>query len=160
MLGETSADCLRCAADHPKVKALASTPESRSSIWNCRSRDGLGLSDQLVQPLFDHSAVACSAPMPVQDGTFGLTASVSRLGNRIIPCPSFVDFSNWTRHLHSLDPSGARWSRLKRVTEILGLTDNLFILKFHDTHRIRWLRIVSEDEFGHPEIGSANNSPH
>src|SRR5215831_9976094 len=68
--------------------------------------------------------------------------------------------STWTGHLHSLDPLGTRWSRLKRVTEILGLADNLFILKFHDTHRIRWLPIVSEDEFGHPEIGSTNNSPH
>src|SRR6516225_10934004 len=68
--------------------------------------------------------------------------------------------STWTGHLHSLDPLGTRWSRLKRVTEILGLTDNLFIAKFHDTHRIRWLPIVSEDEFGHPEIGSTNNSPH
>jgi aspartyl-tRNA(Asn)/glutamyl-tRNA(Gln) amidotransferase subunit A len=27
-----------------------------------------------------------------------------------------------TRHLHSLKPLGTRWSRLKRVTEILGLT--------------------------------------
>src|SRR5262249_1126685 len=68
--------------------------------------------------------------------------------------------STWTGHLHSLDPLGTRWSRLKRVTEILGLADNLFILKFHDTNRIRWLPIVSEDEFGHPEIGSTNNSPH
>ena len=68
--------------------------------------------------------------------------------------------SIWTGHLHWLDPLGTRWSRLKRVTEILGLADNLFILKFHDTHRIRWLLIVSEDEFGHPEIGSTNNSPH
>jgi hypothetical protein len=68
--------------------------------------------------------------------------------------------STWTGHLHSLDPLGTRWSRLKRVTEILGLTDNLFIPKFHDTHRIRWLPIVSEDEFGHPEIGSTNNSTH
>jgi hypothetical protein len=60
----------------------------------------------------------------------------------------------------TLDPLGTRWSRLKQVTEILGLTDNLFIPKFHDTYRIRWLAIVSEDEFGHPEIGSTNNSPH
>jgi hypothetical protein len=59
-----------------------------------------------------------------------------------------------TRHLHSLSSLGTRWSRLKRVTEILGLTDNLFILKFHDAHRIRWLPIVSEDEFGHPEMAA------
>jgi hypothetical protein len=65
-----------------------------------------------------------------------------------------------TSHLHSLDPLGTRWPRFKRVTEILGLTENVFILKFHDTHRIRWLPIVSEDEFGYPEIGSTNNSPH
>ena len=65
-----------------------------------------------------------------------------------------------TRHLHLLDPLGTRWSRLKRVTEILGLTDNLLILKFHDAHCIRRLPIVSEDEFGHPEIGSTNYSPH
>src|SRR5262249_50862149 len=38
---------------------------------------------------------------------------------------------------HGIPPLGTRWSRLKRVTEILGLADNLFILKFHDTHRIR-----------------------
>jgi hypothetical protein len=67
---------------------------------------------------------------------------------------------NLDRPLHPLDPLGTRRSRLKRVTEILGLTNNLFILKFHDTHRIRWLPVVSEDEFGHPEIGSTNNSPH
>ena len=86
-----------------------------------------------------------------------------QLGNRIISVLDayLLSFaSTWTRHLHSLDPLGTRWSRLKRVTEILGFTDNLFILKFHDAHRIRWLPIVSEDEFGHPEIGSTNNSPH
>src|SRR6476660_1100648 len=85
------------------------------------------------------------------------------IGNRIISVLDafMLSFaSTWTSHLHALDPLGTRWSRLKRVTEILGLTDNLFILKFHDTHRIRWLLIVSEDEFGHPEIGSPNNSPH
>ena len=53
---------------------------------------------------------------------------------------------SWTGHLHSLDPLGTRWSRLKRVTEILGLADNLFILKFHDTHRIRWLPIFGKQE--------------
>jgi hypothetical protein len=68
--------------------------------------------------------------------------------------------STWTGQLHSLDPLGTRWSRRKRVTEVLGLTDNLLIVKFHDTHRIGWLAIVSEDEFGHPEIGSTDNSPH
>jgi hypothetical protein len=80
-----------------------------------------------------------------------------RIGNRIIPVLDayLLSFaSTWTGHLHSLDPLGTRWSRRKRVTEILGLTDNLLILKLHDAHRIRRLPIVSEDEFGHPEIGS------
>src|SRR3981189_992631 len=31
-----------CAADQPNVKAKASTPGPRNSIWNCRSAMGLG----------------------------------------------------------------------------------------------------------------------
>jgi hypothetical protein len=58
-----------------------------------------------------------------------------------------------TARLHSLDPLSAGWSGRKRVAEILGLAHNLFAAEFHDAHRVRWLPIVSEDEFGHPEVG-------
>ena len=40
------------------MNAKASTPGPRNSISNCRSAMGFGLSDQLVQPLFGHCAVA------------------------------------------------------------------------------------------------------
>ena len=46
------------AAPQPKVNAKASTPGSRNSISNCRSAMGFWLSDQLIQPLFRHRAVA------------------------------------------------------------------------------------------------------
>ena len=38
-------------ANHPNVKAYASTPGSRNSISNVSIRNWRGLSDQLIQPL-------------------------------------------------------------------------------------------------------------
>src|ERR1700730_19413285 len=50
--------------------------------------------------------------------------------------------------------------RLKRIAEVLGLAGHLPIFELHDAHRVRRLPVVSEDEFGDPEVASAEDAPH
>src|SRR5471030_2074076 len=53
---------------------------------------------------------------------------------------------------HSLNPLGARRSRLERVAKVLGLAGHLAIQELHDAHRIGRPAIIGEDEFGDPEV--------
>src|SRR5262249_57444478 len=64
------------------------------------------------------------------------------------------------RSPHPLDPLSARRSRLERIAEVLGLASDLPVLQLHDAHRVGRLPIVSEDEFGDPEIAVAQNASH
>src|SRR6202048_1429905 len=72
--------------------------------------------------------------------------------------PAFPGTARLSRH--PLDPLGARRPRLKRIAEVLGLAGHLPIFELHDAHRARRLPVVSKDEFGDPEVGSAEDAPH
>ena len=108
--------------------------------------------------------------MPAQGGTraIGRSYTVRRYLSRVWPLPwsdrqqnyiragrLFVELClNLDRPFTFARPIGNEMVQAETGHRNIGLTNNLFILKFHDTHRMRWLPIVSEDEFGHPEMAA------
>src|SRR5215468_1958087 len=62
--------------------------------------------------------------------------------------------------MHALNPLNARRARFERITEVLGFADHLPVPELHNAHCVRRLPVVGEDEFGDPEVGSAEYPPH
>src|SRR5215472_15158597 len=52
-----------------------------------------------------------------------------------------------------------RGARIEPIGEILRFVGHQSFAEFHDAHRVRWYAVVSEYEFGDPEISAADNSP-
>src|SRR5471032_822945 len=53
----------------------------------------------------------------------------------------------------------ARGSRVKVIGEILRFVGHQSVTEFHDAHRIGWYAVISQYEFGDPEIAAADNAP-
>jgi hypothetical protein len=60
---------------------------------------------------------------------------------------------------HSLDPLNARGPWVEWLSEVLGFTDYLAILDFHDAYDVRRLPVVCEDEFADPHVAATHNPP-
>src|SRR5215470_7556760 len=72
--------------------------------------------------------------------------------------PSGSRAANVSKHL--LNPLNARRARFERIPEVLGFADHLPFPELHNAHRVRRLPVVGKDEFGDPEVGSAEYPPH
>src|SRR3954453_14216064 len=51
----------------------------------------------------------------------------------------------------------ARRAWVEPIGEILRLLRNQTVLKLHDAHHVRWTAVVSQYEFGDPEIAEADH---
>src|ERR1700744_6690290 len=58
-----------------------------------------------------------------------------------------------------LDEMGPRRSGLERVGEILGFARHQSVAEFHDAHRVGRGAVVTQNEFGDPEIAAPDNAP-
>src|SRR5271154_2704454 len=61
--------------------------------------------------------------------------------------------------VHPFDPLSAECGSYEWIRKVLCLPRNLVAPEFHDAHGVGRLVIISQDEFGDPEIPAAKDSP-
>ncbi len=60
--------------------------------------------------------------------------------------------------VHPFHILSASWAGLEWIGKVLRLSRHLFAPELHDAHRVGWLAIIGQDEFGDPKITAANDS--